>query len=44
MLTWNVYYEDFNRKNIKTFNIFEHYRFWEDCIKNKRKNKGESLS
>ena len=39
MLIWNVYYEDFNKKNIKTFNIFEHYRFWEDCIKNKKKNK-----
>ena len=44
MLTWNVYYEDFNRKNIKTFNIFEHYSFWEDCIKNKRKNKNDKDS
>lgn len=44
MLTWNVYYEDFNRRNIKTFNIFEHYRFWEDCIKNKKKNKEDKDS
>ena len=39
MLVWNVYYENFNKRKIETFNIFKHYRFWEDCIKNKKKNK-----
>lgn len=39
MLTWNIYYENFNAKRIETFNIFSHYRFWEDCIENKKKNK-----
>ena len=38
MLTWNVYCDDFNNKRIETMNVFEHYRFWEDCIKNKQKN------
>lgn len=39
VLTWNVYYENFNGKRIEIHNIFNHYRFWEDCIKNVKKNK-----
>lgn len=39
MLTWNVYYENFNTRRIETHNVFNHYRFWEDCIKNVKKNK-----
>ena len=41
MLMWNVYYADFNEGRIKTMNVFEHYRFWEDCIKNVKKNKND---
>lgn len=41
MLTWNIYYENFNAKRIESFNIFAHYRFWEDCIENKKKNKND---
>ena len=41
MLTWNVYYEDFNHKKIETFNIFDHGRFLEDCQKNARKFRGD---
>lgn len=32
-LTWNVYVEYFNDKKIKTYNIFNHYSFLQDCIK-----------
>lgn len=39
MLEWNVYTSDFNQRRIVVHNIFNHYRFWEDCIKNKKKNK-----
>lgn len=38
MLTWKVYYEDFNGKRISTFNIFDNSRLIEDCIKNFKKN------
>ena len=38
MLTWNVYVGEFNERRIKVFNIFNHYYFYEDCLKNKRKN------
>ena len=31
-LEWNVYTEDFNSKEIKVFNIFNHARFC-DCVK-----------
>ena len=41
MLTWNVYYENFNARRIETHNVFNHYRFWEDCIKNVKKNKDD---
>ena len=39
MLTWNVWYEDFNGKRIRTMNVFTHGRFYDDCIKNVKKNK-----
>lgn len=29
-LTWNVYYHDFNKKEIRKFNIFDHWKFNED--------------
>ena len=30
-LQWNVLIGDFNSKEIQTYNIFDHYRFKEDC-------------
>lgn len=30
---WNIFYDDFNRRKISTFNIFDHYKFSEDCDK-----------
>lgn len=32
-LVWNVYRNDFNSKEIKVFNVFNHYRFREDVEK-----------
>lgn len=32
-MEWNVYYHNFNKKEITTFNIFKHYRFKEDVAK-----------
>ena len=29
--TWKVYKEDFNRKCIEEYNIFDHDLFWDDC-------------
>lgn len=34
-----MYYENFNARRIEIHNVFKHYRFWEDCIKNVKKNK-----
>lgn len=36
-LEWNVFIEYFNEKEIKPYNIFNHYRFCEDCIKYAKK-------
>ena len=36
-LVWNVYISDFNAKNIKQYNIFDHYSFREDCKKAAKK-------
>lgn len=36
-LEWNVYTHDFNRGEIKTFNIFNHGRFLEDVKKSLKK-------
>ena len=40
MLRWNVYCDDFNEKRIRTFNIFDHWRFREDCQKIAKKYTG----
>lgn len=39
MLTWNVYYGNFNAKKIETFNIFKHTYFLNDCVHNLKHNK-----
>lgn len=36
-LEWNVYIHDINKKEIKTFNIFDHGRFLADVKKNLKK-------
>lgn len=41
MLCWNVYYGDFNSREIKTINIFDHWSFYESCLKAKRKFKDD---
>ena len=33
ILEWNVYVEDFNRREIKVYNIFKHDNFLKDCRK-----------
>ena len=38
-MKWNVYYHDINHKEISTFNIFDHWRFKEDIIKDLKKYK-----
>ena len=40
-MVWNVYYEDFNGKEIKPFNIFDHYSFNEDVKKIYKKHKDD---
>ena len=37
-LVWNVYIGGFNSRKIEVHNVFDHYRFYEDCCRNKRKN------
>ncbi len=37
MLCWNVYYGDFNARDIKLMNIFNHWSFWEACVNAKKK-------
>ena len=32
-MKWNAYYHDFNAKEIKTFNIFDHYDFRKDVVR-----------
>lgn len=41
MLEWNVYVSDFNAKNIKTHNLFNHGGLVEDLKKNLKKNKDD---
>ncbi len=38
MLTWNVYAERRDTWKIEPFNVFDHWRFLDDCRKNARKN------
>lgn len=41
MLSWNVFVGNFNSGKIESFNIFHHYSFVEDCLKNCKKNKND---
>ena len=41
MLCWNVYYGDFNRKEIEVFNIFDHWGFYDSCVKARKKYKDD---
>ena len=36
-MVWNVYERDFNSREIKVFNIFDHYSFRESVAKLKKK-------
>ena len=38
-LEWNVFYHDFNKQKITTFNIFNHWKFNEDVQKSLKKFK-----
>lgn len=38
-LTWNVYYYDFNKQEIRKINIFDHWKFNEDVMKDLDKYK-----
>lgn len=38
-LVWNVFYEDWNAREIVVFNIFEHYSFFNDLIGIKKEMK-----
>ena len=38
MLEWNVFINDVNHREIRTFNVFDHYGFLEDCADNAKKN------
>ena len=40
-LCWNVYYEDWNAKEILVRNIFDHYNFVKDCARDLRKLKDD---
>lgn len=41
MLVWNVYFGDFNRRVIRTYNVFDHFGFWNDLVKAKKKHKDD---
>jgi len=36
-LVWNVYREDYNKKDIVVYNVFQHHTFLEQCKKAYRK-------
>ena len=38
MLEWNVYYHDWNHRELAVFNVFAHGSFYDECKKNARKN------
>ena len=38
MLEWKVLVTGFNDKEIREYNVFDHFRFLDDCKKNARKN------
>lgn len=33
-MTWNVFYHDVNKHELTTFNIFDHYNFNKDVLRN----------
>lgn len=39
LLCWNVYIGDFNSGEIKEWNVFNHWAFYDDCVKAKKKFK-----
>lgn len=39
MLCWNVYYGNFNSREIEVVNVFDHGGFYNDCVKAKKKFK-----
>lgn len=41
-LEWNVFRYNINKNTIETFNIFNHYRFYKDLFKLKKRLKKES--
>ena len=42
MIQWNVVWENFNAREIQTYNIFDNYSFLDDCVKAcKKENKDE---
>ena len=41
MLCWNVYVGDFNSGEIKLYNIFNHWAFYDDCVKVKKRFKDD---
>lgn len=40
-LVYNVYMEDFNKREIKKFNVFNHYSFYNGLLKCKKKYKNQ---
>ena len=40
-MVWNVYYENFNSREIQPFNVFDHYSFSEDVKKIYKKYKDD---
>lgn len=41
MLCWNVYVSNFNSGEIRLYNVFHHYGFYDDCVKAKKKFKDD---
>lgn len=41
-MEWYVYYDDFNSKQIKKFNIFDHWKFKEDVEQDLRRYKSRA--
>ena len=41
MLCWNVYMSDFNKREIKVVNIFDHGSFYGECVRAKKKFKDD---
>jgi len=41
MLCWNAYIGDFNSGEIRVFNVFDHWSFYNACVKAKKKYKDD---